>query len=262
MLISNENNNMGIYEIVNLYNEKVYIGSSKNIERRWNEHIYQLRDNKHHSIKLQRAWNKYGEENFEFNILQSVDNINDLFPIEQEWMNKTNCCEQGYNISEFAGEVPYYISKRKKEDKIKKQNYYKDEISKLKDICLNSINYNELIDLQINIREKEYSAIVFNKQSIVYNVLPIYYEVINNYILPEIKDELLNKLEIIVYLQVYNKKYIPEFRTCCDLINNKIGISVCPYYNIITTMNKYNISLKDSIIKCVTEIEYMKFRKI
>lgn len=33
----------GIYKIVNINNEKVYIGSSKDIEKRFKEHIYQLK---------------------------------------------------------------------------------------------------------------------------------------------------------------------------------------------------------------------------
>jgi predicted GIY-YIG superfamily endonuclease len=50
----------GIYYIKNITNNKLYIGSSKDILKRFYEHKRLLRHNKHHSIRLQRAWDKYG----------------------------------------------------------------------------------------------------------------------------------------------------------------------------------------------------------
>ncbi|MFW6122530.1 MAG: GIY-YIG nuclease family protein [Petrotogales bacterium] len=49
----------GIYNIICLPNQKVYIGSSNNIYRRYYLHLYELRKNKHTNIHLQRAFNKY-----------------------------------------------------------------------------------------------------------------------------------------------------------------------------------------------------------
>lgn len=56
----------GIYAIVNLVNNKQYIGSTENLRFRFNAHKRLLREQKHHSYKLQRAYNKYGEGCFEF----------------------------------------------------------------------------------------------------------------------------------------------------------------------------------------------------
>ena len=53
----------GVYKIVNTVNGKIYIGSSKNIDRRWNEHIRVLELNAHNNQHLQNAWNKYGKNN-------------------------------------------------------------------------------------------------------------------------------------------------------------------------------------------------------
>lgn len=62
----------GIYIIRCIPTNKVYVGSSKNIEERWLQHKQMLLKGSHHSIKLQRAWDKHGAENFEFEIVEEV----------------------------------------------------------------------------------------------------------------------------------------------------------------------------------------------
>mgnify|MGYP000355475291 CR=1 FL=1 len=62
--------NCGIYLIRNRISEKFYVGSSIDIDRRWTRHIDDLNKNKHHSVKLQNSWNKYGKDNFDFFIIQ------------------------------------------------------------------------------------------------------------------------------------------------------------------------------------------------
>jgi group I intron endonuclease len=76
-----------IYQIKNIINGAVYIGSvlSRNPLYRWQSHRKELRGNYHHSIHLQRAWNKYGEENFVFEILEHVDS--DVLNREQYYLN-------------------------------------------------------------------------------------------------------------------------------------------------------------------------------
>ena len=93
----------GIYEIRNVLNNKVYIGSSVDIPERWNEHKRELSKNNHHSILLQRAWNKYGEENFKFNILEKYSE-NELLNREQYYLDlhMTYDRNKGYNIAKYA----------------------------------------------------------------------------------------------------------------------------------------------------------------
>ena len=64
---------MGIYQIKNLVNGKIYIGSSVDLKRRRKHHFVDLRRNVHHCKYLQRAWNKYGETKFKFEILEIVE---------------------------------------------------------------------------------------------------------------------------------------------------------------------------------------------
>lgn len=94
----------GIYQIKNLINGKVYVGSSVNIEYRFRCHKCRLNKNNHHSIYLQRTWNKYGEENFEFKIIELVDDENLLIEREQFWIDELSAVNpEGYNANPFAG---------------------------------------------------------------------------------------------------------------------------------------------------------------
>ena len=63
----------GIYKITNIDTDKVYIGQSSNIEKRWNTHIKRLNNNTHINKHLQAAWNKYGADRFKFTVFMEVE---------------------------------------------------------------------------------------------------------------------------------------------------------------------------------------------
>lgn len=93
----------GIYKITNKTTNKIYIGSSKNIEERWKAHINLLNRNKHNNNHLQHAWNKYGNKDFEFEIIEICD-LSNLIEREQYYIDYYNCCDHsiGYNIMPSA----------------------------------------------------------------------------------------------------------------------------------------------------------------
>lgn len=98
----------GIYKIKNKTNGKYYIGSSKDIlgsQGRFNNHKWRLIGNRHDNIHLQRAWNKYGPDAFEFQICE-ISNPDNLFIKEQEYLDMAklniNMC---YNLSFIADRV-------------------------------------------------------------------------------------------------------------------------------------------------------------
>ena len=63
---------IGIYQITNLRSGKIYIGQSLDVLARLRQHKYELRHNLHLNRYLQSAWNKYGESNFVFSVLEEV----------------------------------------------------------------------------------------------------------------------------------------------------------------------------------------------
>ena len=94
-----QNSNCGIYKITNLKNSKAYIGQSTDIKARWNNHKLELKNNSHKNSHLQNAFNKYGEDAFEFRILETTFEEN-LDNAEEYWINyfDTTNPEKGYNL--------------------------------------------------------------------------------------------------------------------------------------------------------------------
>lgn len=95
----------GIYKIEHIASGKLYVGSAVHIGRRWIVHVRNLRAKTHHSIKMQRAWNKYGADAFAFSILENVDDLDRLLEMEQKWLDLTRSAVRGYNMTPSAGSL-------------------------------------------------------------------------------------------------------------------------------------------------------------
>lgn len=100
------NRPMGVYQIRNLGNEKVLVGSTLNLSGIFNRHRFQLKMNAHPNKSLQTDWNKLGSENFAFEILEELfprenpdyDYHADLTCLEDLWLEKLEPYgDKGYN---------------------------------------------------------------------------------------------------------------------------------------------------------------------
>lgn len=89
-----------IYGIENKQTSKWYIGSCIDMKDRFQRHRYYLRHNMHHSEKLQRAYNMYGEDVFEVSVLHFLAENEDRFALEQQYIEKYDSVNNGYNMYE------------------------------------------------------------------------------------------------------------------------------------------------------------------
>lgn len=117
--------NTGVYKIENIINGKIYIGSTSRLgfTRRWYSHLKMLRKNKHYNQYLQASWNKHGENNFKFEIIERCL-PNDCIFKEQYYFNTLH---PKYNILKTAGSPLGYrhsvISKQKIGDASRGKNH-------------------------------------------------------------------------------------------------------------------------------------------
>ena len=88
-----------IYKIRNVFNNKFYVGSTTDTRERFRNHRKLLRSGKHHSPHLQASWNKYGEDCFKFEIVESVEDAALLWQAEGRWLSehfgKAHCYNAG-----------------------------------------------------------------------------------------------------------------------------------------------------------------------
>ncbi len=89
----------GIYTITNLINGKIIVGSTEDLNKRNKDHFSQLKRGTHKNPHLQYSFNKHGENNFKFEVLEEC-NIEYLISTELFWVNMldTQNKERGYNI--------------------------------------------------------------------------------------------------------------------------------------------------------------------
>lgn len=114
-----------IYEINNTQNEKRYIGSTSQWERRKYEHTYLLKNGNHGNRHLQNAWNKYGSDAFKFSIIEETDQ---QFAEEQKYLDEAEWSNL-YNISKKAKNADIYseLSPEEKQEFKEKSKHVGEE---------------------------------------------------------------------------------------------------------------------------------------
>lgn len=91
-----------IYKIRNVVNEHYYIGSTVDSRKRFWEHRKDLRSGRHVCVRLQRAWDKYGEDCFKFEVVEQLASKAELYPAEQRLLDEHYGAEYCYNVSSYA----------------------------------------------------------------------------------------------------------------------------------------------------------------
>jgi len=77
----------GVYAIVNRDTRDMYVGSATMVSRRWRAHRNAINKKSHYNTRLQRAFDKYGFEAFEWEIIEFVDDKVKLIQREQIWID-------------------------------------------------------------------------------------------------------------------------------------------------------------------------------
>jgi hypothetical protein len=97
---------MGIYQIKNKITGKIFIGNAKNLKGILNSNKFQLKTGRHFNRELQHDFNTFGDDAFDFEILDSLkpkedpeyDYTDDLITLEDMWLEKLQPYHgKGYN---------------------------------------------------------------------------------------------------------------------------------------------------------------------
>ncbi len=147
MIIKENSENLlkrGVYKIVNISTGKYYVGSTiMTFLKRWYHHQSLLRSGKHKNTYLQNSYNKYGDNDFEFQIIEVCDKDQCLVR-EQYWLDKLNCTNKdlAYNINSNATNVTSKeVIEKRRQTMIRK--YASGEFDHLKEIQRNRIPWNK-----------------------------------------------------------------------------------------------------------------------
>lgn len=98
-----------IYRITNKITKQNYIGQTIDINRRKRTHYNNLKNNHHDNPKLQASWNKYGENNFEFESWEfHIDDIEELNELERQYIEKYEGLSEGFNLVPGGGRPPLH----------------------------------------------------------------------------------------------------------------------------------------------------------
>ena len=89
----------GIYKIINVINNKFYVGSAEDFTRRKRVHWWMLRRGTHANKHLQSAWAKYKEQAFTFVIVEELNEIADILAAENIWLKEHVGKIYCYNIA-------------------------------------------------------------------------------------------------------------------------------------------------------------------
>lgn len=125
---------IGIYKITNTADNTSYIGKSKDIKTRFRKHKYRLNKGIHHNQFLQRAWDKYGEKYFTFEVLEECA-LDELDRLETYYIYKYSAFGKGFNMSVGGDGCLGYRHTEKEREQMKMRNRGRNNPYSRKIIC-------------------------------------------------------------------------------------------------------------------------------
>jgi hypothetical protein len=146
----------GIYAITLILDGRTYIGSSNRCEDRMYKHLWQLRKGKHGNPHLQAAFFKYGEGNFHFEIVETVEDKIWLLARERAWIIRVKSSEANFGFNVFDDpwftDKPVYVRNSYVQIKAKTYNLLSPkgllvQITNLKEFCKqNELHYPKMCE--------------------------------------------------------------------------------------------------------------------
>lgn len=206
---------MNIYKIENIITKDCYIGSETNDNSRWRQHISRLRRNCHHSTYLQRAFNKYGEINFVFSLIEvGIGDNKTLLEREQYYIDNGN---SKYNMCRIAGNTKGVFKTQEQKDHLSNKSrelYYKNNKSSV--FSMKGKRHSDTSKKKISLGNK--NKIVSEKtKSILSNKLAIYRIFVYDI-------DTLDCVNIFTNIGEAAKHYDSTTRKIKDYLNTKFGV--------------------------------------
>lgn len=110
-----EYQDIGVYYIHCIPNDKYYVGYSSNLRQRYEQHTRELRKNQHKNLHLQNAFNRFGEDAFLFSIIAYCDTTETASFLEKQIIEDYDLLnrEYGFNMQQ-SDEFKESISQTRK----------------------------------------------------------------------------------------------------------------------------------------------------
>lgn len=205
-------NIVGIYKITNIVNGKVYVGQTINFSKRQKDHLYRLISKKHRNPYLQKAFNKYGKDNFKIELItkcevEKLDELENHYINEYDSMNK----KYGYNLVTGGNEYRVFSEDVKRRMSLKKKGIkFTDEHKKRISESRKGIVYSKEIiekglltkkEKLVHVGEKNPNALI--SDDIAEKIIN---ELIENKSVNEIADKFYVSVDVVNNI-LYNKSY-------------------------------------------------------
>jgi group I intron endonuclease len=238
---------MGIYSIKNKINGKIYIGQSRNIEHRKKQHRTELKCNVHRNTYLQHAYNKYGADNFEFELIEEVYDSSELNKRER-WYIKNFSAKNpsyGYNLTD-GGDATYSLNEDVKNrislnKRGQNTNLTVDEVRRIKMALYCLMDRKEICDI-FNVSPKVVTQIATGK-----NFVYVCEEL--NSSIHNMKQKLIDERNAYI-LQLFNEgKTIAEIVQTTKYTTSIVEKCVYKYTNTVEFKNKNYQEIYDKVFE-------------